>query len=238
MILILADATDHSALWLGRRLADFTPLPVRVLTPVQLLCARSIVHRLDTEGGGFAIETAAGERIDDENVTGIVNRLVAVPTGHLRTATEADRRYAEEELFAFLLGLLAAMDCPVLNPASPDCLAGAWHGSVLIRHFAATAGLHCDAVTLVPGATEPPPADYASGDRIHFALDGKLIGPVLPGPARDRLLAFAQLWGTRLLQIHSRRSGGKWRLVGATGSVDFRLGGRALLSALARLLAP
>jgi hypothetical protein len=93
-------------------------------------------------------------------------------------------------------------------------------------------------VTLVPGATEPPPADYAPDDRIHFVLDGRLIGPVIPGTARDRLLAFAQLWGTRLLQIHSRKSGGTWHLVGATGSVDFRLGGRALLSALARLLAP
>lgn len=233
MILILAEATDQPALWLRARLADATGFPVRILTPAQLLCSRSIVHRVDTEGSGFRIETSAGPCFDSDEVRGLVNRIVTVPKAHLARASEPDRRYAEEEVFAFLLGWLGGLDCPVINPASPDCLGGAWPGPVAIRQFAADAGLVCAPVSLCPGAADPPPDAFSPSDQTHFVLDGRVIGPKVPATTRDRLLAFAHLWGTRLLQIHSGGGGeGCRRFGGATAIPDYRLGGRSLVRAL------
>jgi hypothetical protein len=243
VILIIAEPGDAPALWLRSALSEAQDRPVRLTTPVQLLCSRSIVHRLGSgpgrAGDGFIFVDRAGARIDSADVEAVVNRIAAPPQLRAGWAGETERRYAEEELYAFLLGWLASIDRPVLNPPSPDCLGGAFHGPLAWRQFAADSGLWASPAALTPGRAEPP-AEESEGAPVpafHFALDGRLIGPPLPGAMRDRLLAFAQLWGTRLLQIHSRAEEGRRRLAGATAFADYRLGGPKLVRAIARALA-
>ena len=236
MILVIAEPHDTPALWLRNRLAGLLEEPVRLTTPVQLLCSRRIVHRLDSAGGGFEFEASDGARIASEEVDGVVSRILSVPVAQLRVATESDRRYAEEELYAFLLGWLGSIDCPVLNAPSPDGLCGPFHGLLAIRQFAATAGLFCDAAVAAPGAPEPDLHASEGTFELHYALDGRLIGPLVDAGTRDRLLGFARLWGARLLQIQSRSEEGRRRLVGASPLADFRLGGDKLVRAVARAL--
>ena len=224
MILVIAEPGDAAALWLSERMrlrAD-----VGVVTPTQLVCSRSIIHRMSDAGAASRIALVSGPVIDSQHLTGVVNRLSEPPTAHFTHATPADRDYAGQELYAFLLGWLASLSCPVINRPTPSSLAGAWHGPIETEHFAA----HCE-LPLYRGAPAPSVTSL-------FVLRGQMIGPILNARQRDALLQFAKLWGADLIQIDVTASNGRHELVRAASFADYRLGGDGLVRAVMRVFAP
>ncbi|OCP00659.1 MULTISPECIES: hypothetical protein [unclassified Ensifer] len=234
MLLVLANPDDREALWLRTALVSLVDMPVEVLTPTRLICARSITHRLPSTSGGFRFEFADGGVLLAGEVAGLVNRMTTMPTAHLEFAAPVDRAYAEAELHAFLLGWLGSLACPMLNPPAPESLAGAWHSEVAALHLATLAGLNCAVASVDADAPFLPARTPAQ--MVHFVLDGKVIGPILPAGDRDALLQFGHLWGTRLLQVETARQGGKLTFVSASALPHYSLGGRALVRAMAEVL--
>lgn len=234
MILILAEAGDTGALWLQAALRQATGGPAALLTPARLVYARTIAQHMATDRGWSRFALGDGTTLDLDAVTGVVNRMTVAPSAHLARAGEVDRIYALAELHAFLLGWLAALRCPVINPPSPESLAGPWHSEVCALHFAATSGLACRPASVAadrpmpPTATDEPHASYV-------VLDDQVIGPLLPATTRDAMIQFARLWGARLVQIETAGDGGAF--LAASSLVDFPRAGPALVRALGRALA-
>ena len=106
-----------------------------------------------------------------------------------------------------------------------------------IAHLAAMAGLptfgwHSSTKT---GADTPTPVVPPTHGVVVF--DGRVFGPILPRSLQDGCRRLAALLGVPMLQVlmhHDRAHG--WRFVNATGTVDFQIGGRPLVSALASVL--
>ncbi len=234
MILVLADRDDAAACWLTGALRPHLDAQVRLVTPIQLVCARGS-QQLSSGGGEFRFDLTDGTKLDTASVCGVVNRMATVPTAHLAGADEVDRQYAAGELHAFHLGWMSSLDGPVLNSPSPESLCGPWHSPTSALHFASMAGLYCDAEQQDADTSviEKPDA----GDMTHFVFDGQVIGPVVPSKLRDALLGFALLWGARLVQIETMSHPRGRRFLSASSLVDYRRGGAALVGALVRVLA-
>jgi hypothetical protein len=231
MILIIAGPGDTSALWLRRRLGLRLRDELTVITPAQLVYASSIAHRLSTDRQSARIGLAAGGRIDLDQASGIINRVQDLPTAHLDGSSAEERAYAETELRAFMLGMLASLSCPVLNRPTPEALWGRNHGWIQALQLAALAGLRCPDVKCTAERTSASDAVPGAPVRL-FVVDGQLLGPLVPAPLRDSVIQFAASWGARLLQVdldpdHSFRS--------ATSFVDFSSGGDLLVRSIARL---
>lgn len=240
MILIIADRHDHAAQWLADRLSARSPRTgrrVALVTPLQLACSTRIVHRLSTGACSASFDLADGTRLDFAAVTGVINRMAAMPTGQLASASPQDRDYAEGEWHAFLLGWLASLPCPVLNPPSPEWLAGTSRSVLATRHLAAAAGLAIEAGAADDPAMLEPSMSHPAGTA-HFACEGQLVGPIVDRATREAMLTFAAAYGSPLLQIDTAPDErGARRLVGATVLVDFARGGPALVAAIERALA-
>lgn len=227
MILVLAEPSDAPALWLARRLT--LRHAVRVVTPTQLLCSPCIIQRLSRNGDHFAFRLADGAYLARDTVHGVVNRLLAVPDAHLQAAVPGERAYAHAELWAFLLGWLAGLEVPVLNPADPSGLAGPWRSTEETAYLAALAGLP---VRL--GARQRDPASPAVAS--VFVLDGRVIGRSVPAEIRDAVLRFAALWGGRLLQVDFDAAPQNGVVCSATSFVDFPRGGDLLAGHISQAL--
>ena len=231
MILVLAEPADLSAIWLGTRLRPRVG-DVQIVTPAQLIYAPSIVQRLSTDDTAADVRLATGITIDLAAAKGIVNRLRTLPVEHLRAANAVERSYAESELYAFILGFLAALPCPIFNAPTPQSLCGPTYSWIHSRELAAKAGLVSSPAVCSEALLIEPTEASAHGATI-FVLDGKLIGPLVAPPLRDMLISFAALWGGRLLQIDLAADR---TFLGATSFVDYRLGGDVLVGAIARAL--
>ncbi|MBV7255594.1 hypothetical protein KCG44_02210 [Pacificimonas sp. WHA3] len=211
MILIIAERTDAPALWLQRRLSrPAAPVPVRRVNPAQLFAGSSFRFHIAGAEADTSVALSNGRAFDGAALTGVINRVGAVPLPLLTEIGEADREYAESELNACLLGWLAALPCPVLNMPTPGCLGGAWHTDLATCQLAARANL--------PMGHGAPAA--------HFVwLEGKIF-PRLPDTDLRRAVdAFARGYGGRAVQVDMAADG----LLGATPYVDYRIGGDALV---------
>ena len=238
MILIVAEPGDIGALWLRTQLARRLAHPVEIVTPAQLVYAPSILQRLTSRCSDADFRLGDGRTLRMSAVRGMVNRVTTVPTAHLHAADAGERDYAASELHAFLLGWLASFDCPMLNAPSPESLSGPSHSQLSALHFAAIAGLGCRRTNITAKAPQPPEHTPMPLLMAHFVLDGQVIGPLLPTATRDAMIAFAGLWGARLVQIQTVPDGGSTEFVRATSLVDFPAGGDTLVRAIARALSP
>jgi hypothetical protein len=237
VIVILAEPADSGALWLRAQLDRRLTAPVEIVTPAKLVYARSIVHRLASTQTESRFELGDGTTLRASELRGIVNRLAAVPTAHLAGAAAAERDYAATELHAFLLGWMASLECPLLNPPAPENLAGPSHSPLSALHFAALSGLPCPRTRVAADAPGPPAP--ATGRLVrHFVLDGQVIGSPLPAGLRDAMIMFARLWGARLVQIETACQDGRHEFVAASSVVDFPAGGDALVRAIVRVFSP
>jgi len=236
MILIIAEPFDMAALWLHARIAESGGMPAKVVTPAQLSYALSITQYLGSPHDDIAFRLANEETIRMRDVAAVINRIVTVPQAHINQAPEADRNYASSEIHAFMLGWLGALPCPVFNPPSPESLSGPWHSDIAALNFAVLAGFACTPATLGTGeGLKPFAADTASVDT-HFVLDGQVIGALLDASARDAMIQFAQLWGTRLVQIDSCVREGRRHFVTASSMADYRRGGALLVRAILKAI--
>src|SRR4051812_5379619 len=103
MWLVLCDRNDHAALWAARGLAARGLEPLHVVTAERLAYAPQWEHRVDGRGATVSITLAGGRVIAGSDVRGVLNRIVAVPDGHLRHAAPGEADYARQELYAFFL---------------------------------------------------------------------------------------------------------------------------------------
>ena len=236
MYIVLADRSDHAALWLCPKLQPYLPHPVVHITPAQLVYSTAISHRLESDRVHSQFLLADGSTLDFDNVHGVINRFGEMPTAHLARAEKAERDYAATELHAFLLGWLASIECPVLNPSSPEWLGGSWHSPMAAAEIAAQVGLACFPDPLSSDAP-PPPENLTIPTDPHFVCNGRLLGPVVDSRLRDALIGFAHAWGAPLVQIEMQKRPEGPAFARASSFVDFPRGGTALTRAIAQALA-
>jgi len=237
MIVILCHPGDAAALWLHETMRSLGIAGVELVAVEQLVYSRRIVYRLNADGDSGRVELADGRALHPQAITGLVNRVVFLPTQHFARALAADRVYAESELSAFLLAWINGVAGRVINPALPFALGGGAFPRPTVMHLASVAGLptggwradssHDDSGT-------PP----MSPTQAALVFDGRLYGPLLPRHLQDGCRRLAVLLGAPLLQIHLHRSSAQgWRFVDASGAADFRIGGKPLARALVLALA-
>lgn len=236
MYVVLADRTDHAALWLCSNLQAHLSQPVVHITPAQLVYSTAITHRLETDHVHSQFRLADGSMLDFDKVSGVINRFGDMPTAHLDRAEKSERDYAATELQAFLLGWLASVDCPVLNPPSPDWLGGSWHSPMASAEIAAQVGLTHQPNPL-SSDTAPTPDDPNIPTDPYFVCNNRLIGPLVDSQLRDALISFAHAWGSPLVQIDMRSGANGPEFIRASSFVDFTRGGGTLTRAIAQALA-
>jgi hypothetical protein len=237
MNIILCHPGDAAALWLHGVLQILGTGRVDLITIEQLVYSRRIVHRLDASGDTGAIHLAEGRVLRPEAITGLVNRVQYLPTAHFATASAADRAYATEELSAFVLAWLDGVAGRVINPPLPSALGGGAFAPMTTAYAAAMAGLPLAAWR--GSSMESGEADVTRLPATHAAivLDGQLFGSPIPHEIQDGCRRLSMLLGTPLLQVQLHRSRDDcWRFIGASGAVDFPLGGRPLAMAIAHAL--
>jgi len=243
MWLVLASATDASALWAWQGLRARGCAPLELLTPEALVRSRGWVHRVGAGGDSVEIALADGRLIRSGDVRGALNRIGWVPPDHLAGVAEGDREYVSQELYAFFLSWLNALPGNVIGRPTPQGLSGRW------RHFsewallAAMAGLPIqtyrqsswDANGGVSGIT-PNLAPPGTPVRTVIVVAGQAVGvapaELLEGAGRLAAIAEADLLGVDFTVDHD----GTWNFVGASPSPDLSVGGEALLDVLAETM--
>jgi hypothetical protein len=239
MWLILCSEQDVSALWAYQGLGARDLWPLELVSAEMLPFALRWDHRVSAANTSVSITLADGRVITNAEVRGVLNRLTYVPLGHL--ASNPDHDYASQEYTAFFMSWLGSFRHPVLNPASAQGLSGAWRHISEWVWLAARAGL--------------PTPDYrqTSSDEVdesielrklfpagtptitNIVVENKVLGPALPPNIRKGCVRLAKLSGTPLLgvELAVSASAKSWEFAGATPAPDLRLGGEALLDALA-----
>jgi hypothetical protein len=148
----------------------------------------------------------------------------------------ADRTYALQEMTALFLSWLAAMPCAVFNRPHPQGLSGAWFHPSEWAIMAARANL-----PVLPfhqtSAGDPLPNTRVFGDAVPAAtvlvVCGRAVGTKVPEDIATGCVALARLAD---LALASFEFTSEWMLTRASPHPDLRLGGEALLDALARAL--
>jgi len=228
---------DEAALWLHERLSTVDALEGDLILGSDLDLAPRWTHRLSDAGMSVEIGLADGRVLRGEDFDGVLNRLITAPGSLARFAVEEDRQYAEAEATAFAMSWLGALP-NVLNPPTPQGLSGAWRHIAEWLVLAARAGLatpdyrQTEAEPFVRGHRSLAPADASR--RSVLVFEDRLFGePPSPkiGNACRRLatLAGAGMLGIELYAAED----GQWMFAHATSWPDLRIGGEALVHALA-----
>jgi hypothetical protein len=230
MWLVLCDRTDHAALWAHRGLAARGLEPLELVTADALAYALRWEHRVGAAGASVVVELGDGRRIDGAGVRGVLNRLVAVPDGHLALAREADRDYARQELHAFFVSWLASLPGRVVNRPTPQGLCGSWRHRSEWLALAASAG-----VPIAPFRMngDVPDGGFVPAARTVVVVAGEAVGGGLPAAVRSGCVRLARLAGAGVLGVELAADG---RVAGATPLPDLRLGGELALDLLAEAL--
>lgn len=236
MWLVLCDPGDHSARWAcdELRLRGLTPL--ELLAPATLVSARRCAYRIGADGAHFEIDLPDGRTLKSAHIAGVLNRVTHVPelAGLARTA-HADARYAAAELNALLLSWLAALAAVSINPPTARGLAGAWRTPAEWAVLAAGSGLTVPALPLAAIAV-PRPARHTATHTV-IVLGDHVFGDELAPDLADACLRLARRAGTALLGIDLHvDANGRCSFAGATSVPELRVGGAALIDALARQL--
>ena len=242
MWLVLCASTDASALWASQGLNARGLEPLEVLSSEMLAQSQRWEHRVGAKGVTIDITQADGRRLRNDTIRGVLNRLVSVPYAPLLLAHPADREYASQELTAFFLSWLYGLALAVINRPTPQGLAGQWRHRSEWLWLAAHAGLPTpryrqtseDSTTGQGGQglviAETP---------VHtvFMVAGQVVGAAVPPHIRSACQRLAGLAQTTLLGVEfADGPAGSWTFAGATPMPDLRLGGEALLDALAGAL--
>lgn len=239
MWLILCGSNDVSALW------AYQGLKTRGLEPLELVSTEMLAyslrweHRLKESGINTKITLADGRIISNDNIQGVLNRLLAVPSEHLYMASESDRNYAIQELTAFFMSWLYALPQPVLNLPTPQGLSGQWRHLSEWAKLAAKAGLP---TPIYQQSSHDPIQEIGCEKTLMPAstvivVGGYVVGASAPPEIVRGCQRLAKVSNTALLGIeftHTFASG--WTFKSATPFPDLRLGGSALLDVLALVL--
>jgi hypothetical protein len=236
MVVILCHPDDGPALWLDGAWRAAGVRDHALVSVEQLVYSTSFVHHMDGAADTGAVRLADGRVLRPERITGLVNRVRALPTEHFARADATDRAYASAELAASLLAWINGVAGRAINPPQPTGLGGAAIQPVTLAYCAAMAGLPTAPWRACAdprqGGTDPAP--YLPATHSVVVLDHRVFGAILPAPVQDGCRRLAALLGLPLLQVllHQSPTAG-WRFAGASGLADVRVGGRPLAAALA-----
>jgi hypothetical protein len=241
MWLAFCDSTDKAALWAVEGLRARGLAPLLWVSPEELARSRCWEHRVNRTGADIAITLADGSSLEGQALRGVLNRLAAVPYEPLRHIEPEDREYPSQELTAFFLSWLHGLPCSVLNRATPQGLSGAWRHRSEWFWLAAQAGLPTPRYrqsSLPDGEVRDAKGTSPSSPLVTvFVVGGHVVGEIASPSILSGCRRLARLTGTPLLGIDfTVDAGGAWTFSGATPQPDLRLGGNALLDALALAL--
>ena len=238
MWLVLCATNDLAALWAARGLGARGLQPLEIVTGEVLAYNQRFAHRLTAGQPDVQITLTDGRVVDSATVRGTLNRLQFVPSAHLSGANAADRQYAEQELFALYLSWLHGLPGIMLNRPMPHGLSGAWRHPSEWVWLAAQAGLLTMPYQQSDWLEAPSSNALARNSaRTIIVVKNTCCGPTAPPSVAAGCLRLAQLSGTSVLGLDFHLApSGDWVFTGATPMPDLRLGGSALLDALARAL--
>jgi hypothetical protein len=238
MWLVLSQTDDLAALWAARGLEARGLHPLEIVSAEALAYNRRFEHRLTTGKASVSIALADGRMIESASVRGTLNRLQLFPTEHLRGANAVDRRYAEQELFALSLSWLYSLPGRMLNRPTPQSLNGDWRHPSEWARLAAQAGLSTMPYYQSDEHEAPTPAALTSQTtRTLLVVGNRCCDSSIPPTVMAGCAHLAQSSATDLLGIDFNLTRtGDWIFTGATPQPDLRLGGEALLDALAEAL--
>ena len=240
MWLVLCDEADASARWvwdgLRRRSVAVELVPTRLLS-----AALRWNHRIGPDGASFAVDLPDGRCVESRAVHATLNRVVSLspPSEY---AASPDGEYALQELLALYLSLLRCLSPPVLNPSSPQGLAGRLRYAPEWTALASRAGFTTDPfrVASTEERTDPRTTDHSGRPAVLsqtlLVAAGRLFGnPVAPGVA-TAACRLASLAGVDLLGVQvATTADGTATFVSADLYPDLRPAGDALLDHLATL---
>jgi len=177
-----------------------------------------------------------GQRVAAGQLRGVITRLAWVTSPELPFVREQDRDYAAAEMQAFLLALLTQLECPVVNRATPGCLAGPGWSSAAWTALAAATGLEVQPLVqrAFAGGTlvnRPAPPER----RVVHVICDQVLGDV-PRDFQDAARAVAKAAGCDLLRVAFVAKVRSPVFVDADPFVD--LSERAVALAVAERLAP
>ena len=236
--LVVCGTQDLAALWAFRGLSRRLPR-VELITAEVLSCSRGWQHRIKSGAVSTSIELTDGRIFQSERLEGVLNRLTTVPAMAFRAAKTPDREYAAEEMLALWSSWLHSLPCPVLNRPSGQFPSPAWfHRSEWVWR-AAGAGLHI--APYRESATNGSTDDTATDPNLHdpaartiFVASDRVVPGVVPECVQEGARRLARDANVSLLALTFRvASDDSWGFLNAEAFPDFRLGGAALLDALA-----
>lgn len=242
MWLVLCDSTDAPARWAHQGLRRRGLEPVEFVTSDDLAHARW-VHHVGEAGARVEVGLRDGRVLHSDSVRGALNRLVYPPQGDLLLIQPSDRSYVVQELMAFFMSWLSALPGPVLNGPSPECLCGRARSLAEWLWLAGRAGLPTPRYKL---SSADPPAQPSLNVRMPdpgpdlktlLVVGDHIVGPAAPAAIGEGCRRLAALAHAPLLGLEfSAGPRGMWTFAGAMGLPDLRVGGDALLDALASSL--
>jgi hypothetical protein len=242
MWLVLCEPSDSSALWAFQGLRQRGLAPIELVSPEVLSYSLGWEHRISNGSSTLEITLAGDRTISSETTRGVLNRLYALPVRMWERAGKDDRDYVTQELTALFLSSLHCLPCPVVNRPTPQGLCGRWRTESEWVSLAARAGLRTprfrqsslDRIDEMKG--DKRLLDPQSPRRTVIVVNGEAIG------AREEAewaacTNLALVSETSLLGIDFVTDArGAWVFAGASPTPDLRVGGRAVLDALARAL--
>ncbi len=240
MWLVLCPPDDVPALWAASRLGARGIYPLAVLTPELLHYSFGWEHRLHREGGtSIAFTLADGQRIEGRAIRGVLNRIAALPVTLVERIVPADRLYTLQEWTALHISWLSSLRAPVLNLPVMAGLCGAWRHESEWAWLAGQAGLEAPAYRQGVGPGDRASAQTAAASesrivRTVIVVDGQTVDAQLPDALADGCARLAGLARTRILGVDLDARTGAF--IGASPRPDLRLGGDAVVDALAHAL--
>lgn len=212
MLVVLAGRDDRAS----RRLVEDWGGEARLLT-CRDLSTRGWRYRPGSSGGTAMI---GDQRVQAEEIEGVVTRLPCVSEGELGWIAAEDRSYVAAEMNAFLVAWLSALKCPVLNRPSPIYLMGPyWHPEQWLRTASELGIGVVPARRAVPPAPEDP-FDPRRGEATIVTVVGRrALGDADPAMA-GAAVALAEAAGVEMLRARFVPAGKKLALLDADYWVD------------------
>ncbi|MEM9920438.1 MAG: hypothetical protein AAF990_20240 [Bacteroidota bacterium] len=245
MWLILCDPNDESAHWAYEQFKRRGYGPVELVLDNQLVdFSTSWEHRLGRNGVQANFRLADGRQFHNQELRGVLNRILFVPQDNLSLMKVEDRPYVQEELNAFFMSWLYSFSGSVLNVCTPYGLSGRHRHISEWVWLAQQAGLPVSTYQqssqgAVQGTFTHPRLPQPQGALVRnlIAIDGVVVDDAIPSNIQKGCFHLASLCQTRLLGIDFFVDyQQQWSFAGATTYPRFHIAGERLVDQLARAL--
>jgi hypothetical protein len=240
MLLILCEEQDSSALWAAAalRLRGFAP---QLVTGMDLSQVVQWQHRVSSNGADWEMRLQDGVCIRSHEITGMLNRLSFIPSAWLRSVGGTDRDYAQQEMQAFYLSWLYAVQCKKLNAPTPQGLCGNWRHPSVWAGLAAKSGLPVKPFRQTSNDDPDLPwqLSVAPSSMTLHVVGEQVFGPDngLVSTYGNACLHLAKAADVLLLGIDfERNANDQWEMVKVSIMPDLMRGGEAMADALAKAL--